>query len=395
MLRGDLPPGLARTGHHHDAVRHRDERHHVARHDERRAVQDHHVGDLLQPLPRAAAWRRSPGARSVDRWCCRSAARRPAGSSTASGTGHASNDPPSLSIDRSSSVRPGSSATPNISWIAGRRRSQETTSTRLPACAYAAARFAATVVFPSRASALVTRIVVAPSAPLPFALLPSVVLRPAHLDEAERVRRARIRMRRRHHALPAPDGDRRGPQRGRASRTPPRPASVERIRVSNRSSRSASTIPTRSPSRQASSTRDLVLSGTHSRPSVSATSASPAASGPWRRRLALELRQRDRRGLLRPRVGRAGRAVPDRDRPGAALHRARPPAPAARAAPGRSASSAVASGRRSVPVRTRPRSSGRTRSRFPIPVIAQESRRRIDRRFHPGKQLLGVVPGST
>src|SRR6185369_9702289 len=60
---------------------------------------------------------------------------------------------------RTASVSPGSRETSNAEWIAGRRRSADTTRTRLPACANAVARFAATVVLPSRASGLVTRIV--------------------------------------------------------------------------------------------------------------------------------------------------------------------------------------------------------------------------------------------
>ena len=97
--RGDPMPGLPRTGDHDDPVRHREERHHITRHDERRAVQDHDVGDLLQPFDEPPHGGRSPAARSVGRWRCRSAARRPEGSSTASGT-----EPPSTSPRRDPSI---------------------------------------------------------------------------------------------------------------------------------------------------------------------------------------------------------------------------------------------------------------------------------------------------
>src|SRR6266566_9602320 len=50
---------------------------------------------------------------------------------------------------------------PNTAWMRGFRRSAETSTTDLPACANATARLAAVLVFPSPGRALVTRIVFA------------------------------------------------------------------------------------------------------------------------------------------------------------------------------------------------------------------------------------------
>ncbi len=59
VLAGELLSGLAGAGHDDDSIGFWKERHHVARHDQRRAVQDDDVGDLLQALQEPSHLRRA------------------------------------------------------------------------------------------------------------------------------------------------------------------------------------------------------------------------------------------------------------------------------------------------------------------------------------------------
>ena len=195
--------------------------------------------------------------------------------------------------------------------MAGRRRSQETTSTRLPACAYAAARFAATVVLPSRASGLVTRIVVAPRS------------RSGSIEPSRSGRGGTRSPRAKTDASPSPrpPGARpgsRGPRRGRAFRTPPRLACSNGSACRSARAGARAGSPRAARAGAASSTRDPTSSGTH-RPAVGRDVGVAGRERAWRRRQSLELGQRYRCGLLHRELPEPIVQFLDRDRPGAAL----------------------------------------------------------------------------
>ncbi len=193
-------PGLARTRDHHDAVRHREQRHHVTRHDERCAVQDDDIGDLPQPL------RELPhGGRAQD-------LARSVGVATARQDGHAED-------------RAGLQVRGRFQRLAVViHRSEQIGEARLfgdtellvdgrPAQIagddeHAVARLRVRGSQVRGHGGLAVTSLCARDQDRGRAALRSGPSSRPDLDEAERVRRARIRMCRRHHALPTPDRDR-------------------------------------------------------------------------------------------------------------------------------------------------------------------------------------------